>query len=381
MMRGAGADDGRLSFFTAELERDEGWADAVDGCDYVIHVASPIPAAAPRTEDELIVPARDGVLRVLRAARDAKVKRVVLTSSCGAIYYGHPPQTAPFDETSWTRLDGEMSAYVRSKAIAERAAWDFMAAEGGALELSAINPTGIFGPVLGKDASSSIELVTRLLKGMPGCPRLYFGVVDVRDVAELHLRAMTHPAAKGERFIASSGDIMSLLVDRARAQGAPRRRGKEDADAGTSELARTVRRAVRSQAASTGAAARQHAQSHERESTAPARLAARPPEDAIVATAESLIAFGVVPGLIARLLAGSWKEASSRKRRLRYGYSEVVSRAGATARCAGRSCVWIVRRSPGEMLLPRRRFQDLRASTVTSKARAIEKSVSPRFTR
>jgi dihydroflavonol-4-reductase len=160
----------------------------------------------------LIVPARDGVLRVSRAAHDAKVKRVVLTSSCGAIYYGHPPPTAPFDETSWTRLEGEMSAYVRSKAINERAAWDFMAAEGGALELSAINPTGIFGPILGKDALSSIERVTRLLKGMRGCPRLYFGVVDVRDVADLHPRVMTHPAAKGERFIASSGDIMSLLA-------------------------------------------------------------------------------------------------------------------------------------------------------------------------
>src|SRR5262249_4652977 len=120
-------------------------------------------------------------------------------------------QAAPFDETSWTNLDGEMSAYVRSKAIAERAAWDFIAAEGGQLELSTINPAGIFGPVLGADSSSSIELITRLMRGMPGCPRLYFGVVDVRDVADLHLRAMTHPAAKGERFIAVSGGLMSML--------------------------------------------------------------------------------------------------------------------------------------------------------------------------
>jgi nucleoside-diphosphate-sugar epimerase len=212
MLKGGGADPGpRLAFFAADLERDDGWAEAVAGCDYVIHVASPIPAAAPKTEDELIVPARDGALRVLKAARDAKVKRVVLTSSCGAIYYGHPPQTAPFNETSWTNTDGEMSAYVRSKAIAERAAWDFMAAEGGRLELSTINPAGIFGPVLGTDSSSSIELVTRLMRGMPGCPRVYFGVVDVRDVADLHLRAMTSAAAKGERFIAVSGGIMSML--------------------------------------------------------------------------------------------------------------------------------------------------------------------------
>jgi dihydroflavonol-4-reductase len=104
-----------------------------------------------------------------------------------------------------------MSAYVRSKAIAERAAWDFMEAEGGRLELAAVNPTGIFGPALGPAVSSSIELITRLMKGMPGCPRLFFGIVDVRDVADLHLRAMTHPAAKSERFIASSGDPMSML--------------------------------------------------------------------------------------------------------------------------------------------------------------------------
>ncbi|HMJ88005.1 MAG TPA: NAD-dependent epimerase/dehydratase family protein, partial [Vicinamibacterales bacterium] len=178
MLRGAGVDgDARLSFFAADLVRDDGWAAAAAGCDYVIHVASPMPAAAPKTEDEVIVPARDGVLRVLKAARDANVKRVVLTSSCGAVYYGHPPQAAPFDETSWTNIDGEMSAYVRSKAIAERAAWDFMSTEGGALELSVVNPAGIFGPVLGADFSSSIELVKRLMNGAPGCPQLYFGVV------------------------------------------------------------------------------------------------------------------------------------------------------------------------------------------------------------
>jgi len=115
----------------------------VAGCEHVLHVASPIPAAAPKIEDELIRPARDDARRVLKAARDAKVRRVVFTSSCDAIYYGHPPQTAPFDETSWTNIGGDMSAYVRSKAIAERAAWDFVAAEGGALELSAVKGTGV----------------------------------------------------------------------------------------------------------------------------------------------------------------------------------------------------------------------------------------------
>jgi len=145
MLREAGVDPARLTFFAADLQRDDGWAEAVSGCAYVVHVASPIPAAAPKTEDELIVPARDGALRVLKAARDAGVKRVVVTSSCGAIYYGHPPQTAPFDETSWTNVDGEMSAYVRSKAVAERAAWDFMSAEGVRLSCRSSTPRASSG--------------------------------------------------------------------------------------------------------------------------------------------------------------------------------------------------------------------------------------------
>ena len=159
MLRAAGANDAALSFFAADLERDDGWAAAVAGCDYVIHVASPLPIAAPKTEDELIVPARDGVLRVLKAARDAEVKRVVFTSTCGAIYYGHPPQAEPFDETSWTNLDGEMSAYVKSKAIAERAAWDFMAEQGGCARAyrSSIRRASS-GRCSGADFSSSIEI-------------------------------------------------------------------------------------------------------------------------------------------------------------------------------------------------------------------------------
>jgi nucleoside-diphosphate-sugar epimerase len=148
---------------------------------------------------------------VLRAAREPGVRRVVVTSSYGAIYYDHPPQGAPFDESTWTNIDGEMSAYVRSKAIAERAAWECIRSEGGALELTAINPTGIFGPVLGPDGSSSVELITRLLNRMPGCPRLFFGIVDVRDIAALHVRAMTHPTANGKRFIAAAGDLLSML--------------------------------------------------------------------------------------------------------------------------------------------------------------------------
>lgn len=212
MLKAGGQEPGdRLSFIAADLVSDAGWREAAAECDYVIHVASPIPAKAPDHENDLIVPAQEGTLRVLRAARDANVKRVVLTSSCGAVYYGHPPQTAPFDETSWTILNGNLTAYVKSKAIAERAAWDFIASDGRGLELSVVNPAGIFGPVLAPDYSSSVELIMRLMNGMPGCPRIYFGVVDVRDVADLHVRAMSHPAAKGERFIAVSGNSLSMV--------------------------------------------------------------------------------------------------------------------------------------------------------------------------
>lgn len=214
LREGGGGDPGdRLAFFAADLERDAGWAEAVAGCDYVLHVASPFPGGVPKHEDELIVPAREGALRVLRAARDAGVKRVVLTSSFAAIGYGHPEQSTPFDETVWSNLDGgDVTAYVKSKTLAERAAWDFVEREGGGLELSVVNPVGVFGPVLGADYSTSILVVQRLMDGaMPGLPRLWFGVVDVRDVADLHIRAMTHPAAAGERFLAVGGDFMTFL--------------------------------------------------------------------------------------------------------------------------------------------------------------------------
>jgi nucleoside-diphosphate-sugar epimerase len=214
LLRKGGAEPGnRLSFFAADLTSDAGWPEAVSGCDYVLHVASPFPANIPEDEDELIRPAREGALRLLRAARDARVKRVVLTSSFAAIGYGHPAQTAPFDETSWTDVSGaDVRPYVKSKTLAERAAWDFISSEGRGLELSVVNPVGVFGPVLGADYSTSILIVQRMLDGaLPGCPRLLFGVVDVRDVVDLHLRAMTHPAAKGERFLAVAGDFMSLL--------------------------------------------------------------------------------------------------------------------------------------------------------------------------
>jgi nucleoside-diphosphate-sugar epimerase len=202
----------QLSFATADLMDDAGWADAVSGCDSVLHVASPFPLGPPKHEDDLIVPAREGALRVLRAARDAQVRRVVMTSSFAAIGYGVAPPGRPFTEEDWSNPDGEdISAYAKSKTLAERAAWDFVAAEGSGLELSVVNPTGVFGPILGPDFSTSIQLVKRLLEGdMPGLPQVSFGIVDVRDVADLHRRAMAEPAAAGERFLALAGDFMTV---------------------------------------------------------------------------------------------------------------------------------------------------------------------------
>ncbi len=196
--------DERLTLQRADLSEDDGWAEAVEGCTYVLHVASPFPPVQPKDPDELIVPAREGTLRVLRAARAAGVERVVVTSSVAAIAGGAKPGRL-LTEEDWTDPDKPgLSPYVRSKAIAERAAWDFAREQGAGEWLAAVNPGAILGPVLSDDQSFSLQVIERLLKGnMPGIPHIGFSFVDVRDVADLHLRAMTEPAAGGERFIAA----------------------------------------------------------------------------------------------------------------------------------------------------------------------------------
>jgi nucleoside-diphosphate-sugar epimerase len=297
MLKAGGADAGdRLRFFAADLEKDAGWAEAVAGSDHVLHVASPFPSGIPKHEDELIVPAREGALRVLKAARDAGVKRVVLTSSFAAVGYGQTPQETPFDETNWTDLQGgHMTAYVKSKTIAERAAWDFVAREGGGLELSVVNPVGVFGPVLGPDYSTSILLVQRLMDGaMPGCPRLYFGVVDVRDVADLHIRAMTDPTAKGERFLAVAGDFLSIQeiakILKARMGDAAKRVPTRQIPDWLVRLSALRDPAIRQITPELG--------KHKNATNAKARRllgwSPRSNEDAIVATAESLVRLGLL---------------------------------------------------------------------------------------
>ncbi|KXO96832.1 epimerase [Tsukamurella tyrosinosolvens] len=203
--------DGRLTVVRADLLGDDGWAEATAGCDVVHHVASPLTAT--RDEEQVIRPAVDGVLRVLRAARDSGVPRVVATSSCGAVYYGHPPQAEPFDETDWTDVDGgPMSAYVKSKALAERAAWDFMDREGGDLALTTVCPTGIFGPARSADATSSLRLIDGLLSGRPpAVSNVHLNVVDVRDVVDLHLRAADADLAADRRYIAATDGVISML--------------------------------------------------------------------------------------------------------------------------------------------------------------------------
>jgi dihydroflavonol-4-reductase len=210
--RGGGDPEAAIDFFAADLTNDAGWAEAVAGADYVLHVASPFPSSQPKNEDDVIIPAREGALRVLKAARDAGVKRVVLTSSFAAIGYSDAHPGRPFTEEDWTDpTASNITPYVKSKTLAERAAWDFMKTDGGKLELAVVNPVGILGPALSKDVSTSVELAIALMDGaMPGIPNLSFGLVDVRDVADLHLRAMTNPAAKGERFLAIAGAAMSF---------------------------------------------------------------------------------------------------------------------------------------------------------------------------
>jgi dihydroflavonol-4-reductase len=201
--RAAGSSD-RLAFFVADLTRDEGWDAATAGCDHVLHVASPLGSDDPRDAEAVIAPARDGALRVLAAATGAGVRRVVLTSSTAATASRSPDVVG--DETIWTdTTDTTINAYRRSKALAERAAWDFMAGTSGPTTLTTILPTAVFGPVLRDDGRGSVQLIQRLLDGrLPGLPRLGYCVVDVRDLADLHIRAMTAPEAAGERFIATS---------------------------------------------------------------------------------------------------------------------------------------------------------------------------------
>jgi dihydroflavonol-4-reductase len=293
LLGGAGED--RLRFFAAELGADAGWREAAAGCSHVAHVASPLPLTQPRLADELIVPARDGALRVLAAARDAGARRVVMTSSVAAIAYGHGPGDHHFTEADWTNLDAPgLAAYVQSKTVAERAARDWMAREGGGLEFCTINPSVVLGPVASADYSASVSIVQSLLEGrMPALPDIGFGVVDLRDVAELHLRALTAPDMAGERFIACAGflklrELAAIL--RAGLGERARRVPTLELPDWVVRLAAPFSPLVRAAANELGSA-RHHANAHARE-----RLGwtPRPQRESILQCAEDLFRLGRV---------------------------------------------------------------------------------------
>jgi dihydroflavonol-4-reductase len=224
----------RLSVHAADLNEDAGWDAAIAGCDYILHVASPFPPEQPKDPDELIVPAREGSLRVLRNGLDAGVKRIVLTSSAVAIRNSgkRPVSGDAYTEEDWSDpANPDLSPYGRSKTIAERSAWDFVKERGESSRLAVVNPSAILGPTLSDDLSYSLQVIQRLLGGMPGVPRIGFSFVDVRDVADLQLRAMTDPNAAGERFLATGpfywmSDIAEMLRNRlgARASKVPTRK-------------------------------------------------------------------------------------------------------------------------------------------------------------
>ena len=197
-----------LEFVQTDLLKDAGWAEAVSGCEYVLHVASPFPSETPEHEEELIRPARDGTVRVLKAALTANVKRVVLTSSVAAIQGGHPEKERTFDENDWSNLDGEIDAYAKSKTLAEQAAWECVSGQTANqhLELAVINPSSVMGPLLDGAAlgTSAKTIKDFLLGGYPGTARISMTIVDVRDVAAAHLAAMTNPKATGNRYICAS---------------------------------------------------------------------------------------------------------------------------------------------------------------------------------
>ena len=195
----------RLTFMQADLLNEEGWNEAVIGCEYVLHMASPFPLTMPKDENDLVRPAREGTLRVLKAAADNGVRRVVLTSSTAAVAYGHPREKRTFNETDWSVVDNPGSnAYQKSKTLAESAAWVFMRGlpNGHKMELAVINPGLVLGPLPDSHPRTSGVLVYELLKGdQPGVARMHFNGVDVRDVAAAHLAAMTIPEAAGQRFL------------------------------------------------------------------------------------------------------------------------------------------------------------------------------------
>ena len=210
----------KLEFCKLNLLDDEGWEDAASDCDYFLHMASPCFIEEPKNEEQLIKPALQGTLRALKAATKSKVKKVVLTSSMGAIAYGHKKKIC--NRNDWTDISKDVGAYIKSKTIAEKAAWDFMSNQSkNSLIMTTIHPGMVFGPLLSKDIEGiSASLITKLITGkFPALPDIYFTVVDVRDVAKLHVQSLKNKESDYKRIIATSQkgikflDISKILRD------------------------------------------------------------------------------------------------------------------------------------------------------------------------
>ena len=211
----------QLEFVSADLTRDEGWDQAAAGCDFVLHLASPFPTDAPKDENELIVPAREGTLRVLRAAQKGGVRRVVLVSSMAAVTGGHERENRVFNESDWTDTHKTDYAYAKSKTLAEQAAWEFIrgAENQNGMELVSVNPSNVFGPVLNNRHHTSTEWFGTLLRReIPGLTRTQLNLVDVRDVVEMIEKSVVTPEAAGKRFLANGASIslqeFALILDR-----------------------------------------------------------------------------------------------------------------------------------------------------------------------
>ncbi|MGC3943277.1 MAG: aldehyde reductase [Chryseolinea sp.] len=284
-----------LSFIEADLTSEKNWNEAVEDCTYVLHVASPTPIVQFKHEDEMIKPAKDGVLRVLKAAKKAGVKRVVLTSAFGAVGMGHKNRKTPYTENDWSVLGDKIHPYQKSKTISEQVAWDYIKKNGGDLELSTVNPVAVMGPVLGKDYSHSHQMVRQMLEGqIKACPKIQSCYIDARDVADLHLLAMTHPKAAGERFLATTGNALSMLdvakILKQRLGGAAGKVPTKEIPNWVLRLAALRNPALRMPATLLGV----YMQASGEKAKQVLNWSPRSNEEAIVATAESMLRLGLI---------------------------------------------------------------------------------------